>query len=138
MKTTNPHASPVALERVASVSRSRIFLTFFLAVALLFAAGSAWAQGGFTGPGPNLAPTTVEQAKTLPDDSKVVLRGYIVQSLGDKDYLFKDDSGSITVEIGRRTWGGQQVGPDDLVEIYGEVDKDDFDVEIDVKRIIKQ
>lgn len=72
------------------------------------------------------------------DDARVALKGHIVQNLGDKDYLFKDDSGTITVKIGQKRWEGQEISPSDLVVIHGKIDKDWSEVEIDVKRIIKQ
>ena len=131
-------------------NRSGRVFAFGLALALMlaFAAPHAFAAdksgggftgtptGGYAGPGPDVV--TVEQAKTMGDDAKVALRGHIVQSLGGKEYLFKDGTGTITVEISQKRWQGQTVGPDDLVEIHGEVDKDWSSVEIEVKRIIKQ
>ena len=93
-------------------------------------------MGGYTGPGPVL--TTVEQARGMRDDAHVVLRGRIVQHLGGKHYLFRDDTGTINVEIENKRWQGQTVGPDDVVEIYGEVDKDWNELEIDVDRLIKK
>lgn len=98
--------------------------------------GYRHAAGGYTGPGPALV--TVEQAKNLRDDTPVALKGRIVRSLGNEDYLFEDGTGGITVEIDRKRWQGQHIGPDDLVEIHGEVDKEWSTVEIDVDRIIKQ
>ena len=91
--------------------------------------------GGFNGPGPAL--TTAAQAATMRDDSKVVLRGNIIRALGGEDYVFKDASGEINVEIDNRKWNGQNITPSDTVEIYGEVDRDWNSVEIDVKRIVK-
>ena len=123
-------------------------LIFALSVAIFlsFTAPAAFAKegkgggydgyaGGYTGPGPALV--TVEQAKSMNDDARVALKGHIIQSLGGKDYVFKDSSGTITVEISKKKWQGQNIGPDDLVEIHGEVDKEWSKVEIDVKRIIK-
>ncbi len=101
-----------------------------------FTGPGAAQQGGFTGPGPELI--TVEKARTLDDDTWVRLRGNITQSLGDKRYTFTDATGSITVEIGKKAWGGQQIAPTDTVEIQGEVDKDWSSTEIDVKRVMKQ
>lgn len=93
-------------------------------------------KGGFTGPGP--AVVSVEQARGMRDDAKVHLSGNIIQHLGKDKYLFRDASGTIHVEIDHDKWGGQSVGPEDLVEIYGEVDKDWNSVEIDVDRIVKK
>lgn len=78
---------------------------------------------------------SVEQAKQLQDDAWVTLRGHIIQQVGEKDYIFKDSSGNITVEIDHKRWRGVSVSPTDLVEITGEVDKDWSTVEIDVKQI---
>lgn len=124
-----------------------------MAIALLTAACSTAAfaqQTGFTGPSDSQAVTTqggfnglsdafttVEHAKQLRDDSDVILRGRIERHLSGKKYLFKDESGSITIEISRKKWNGLTVGPNDLVEIYGEVDKDWNSIEIDVDFIKK-
>lgn len=90
-------------------------------------------MGGFQGG--LVAATTVEQAKKLSDDSWVVLRGNIVKQVGKKDYIFKDSTGEIQVEIGPKDWRGQSITPDDLIEIAGEVDKDWNSIEIDVKSV---
>jgi uncharacterized protein (TIGR00156 family) len=97
-------------------------------------------DGGFRGPGP--APVTVAQAKRMRDDAKVTLRGNIVKHLGGEYYEFKDDTGTITVEIDEDIWRGQNIGPEDLVEIHGEIEKDwvgtaSSRTKIDVDRITK-
>ncbi len=92
-------------------------------------------QGGFSGPG--ISSSTVQQAKNMKDDSPVVLKGYIIQNLGNEKYLFKDESGTITVEIDHDEWRGLQVTPSDLVEISGEIDKEWNKIEIDVSQIKK-
>ena len=119
-----------------------------LAAGLFLGAGQAMAKnsqgggysgpgqaGGYTGPGPEFV--TVEQAKGMKDDAHVALKGYIIQRLGGDKYLFKDKTGDITLEISERRWAGQQIGAEDLVEIYGEIDKDWLDLEVEVKRIVK-
>lgn len=119
---------------------NKLFAVSTLALMVGFA-GSAMAQyqgaaaprGGFTGPG--LATSTVAEAVKLSDDQPVVLVGQIEQSLGDEKYLFKDASGSVTVEIDDEDWRGVNVTPADTIEISGEVDKDLFDVKIDVDRV---
>ncbi|UXY11632.1 YgiW/YdeI family stress tolerance OB fold protein [Kosakonia sp. ML.JS2a] len=116
---------------------------FALCSAPAFAAN----QGGFTGPGatqqsggftgPNGSKATVESVKSLRDDAWVTLRGNIVERVSDDTYLFKDATGTINVDINRKRWNGVTVGPQDVVEIQGEVDKDWNSVEIDVKEISK-
>ena len=101
-------------------------------------AGNAMAQqpasvrGGFQGPG--LTVMTVSEALKLNDDAPVKLSGKIEKSLGNEKYLFKDATGSITIEIDDEDWNGVTVGPDDIVEIRGEVDthwNKPTDIEVD-------
>jgi len=110
-------------------------------------------QGGFSGPGatqtsqtaaqkggfigPNGSVTTVENAKSLRDDTWVTLRGKIVERISDDLYKFQDASGTVNVDIDHKRWNGVTVTPKDTVEIQGEVDKDWNSVEIDVKQISK-
>lgn len=79
--------------------------------------------------------STVEQVKNLSDDSWVTLKGNIIKQVGKKDYIFKDATGEIEVEIDHKRWRGQVVTPEDLVEITGEVDKDWNKFEVEVKQI---
>ncbi|MDR0867144.1 MAG: NirD/YgiW/YdeI family stress tolerance protein [Planctomycetota bacterium] len=75
--------------------------------------------------------------KKLPDDTMVILQGTIIQSLGDEKYLFRDSSGEIVIDIDRKVWRGLSAGINDRVEIYGEVDVEHGDIEIEVKTIRK-
>lgn len=92
-------------------------------------------MGGFRGPSQQVS--TVAQVKQMSDHQKVKLIGNIMQSLGGDDYLFQDETDSIQVEIDYKNWRGQIITPDDLVELYGEIDKDWKSIEINVKHIIK-
>lgn len=89
--------------------------------------------GAFRDPG--LAPSSVAEALKLNDDTPVVLVGQIEKSLGDEKYLFKDASGSVTVEIDNEDWRGVTVTPKDTIVIQGEIDKDFFKTEIDVDSV---
>ncbi len=123
-------------------------LAFVLMLILSLSLGGRHVQahpsqgGGFTGPGPTLV--SAAQAESMGAGTHVSLRGYIIQSLGDEKYTFKDDSGAVTVEIDNHKWGDLKGGPADLVEIHGEVGMEwtvvstgrTF-VEIDVDRVIK-
>lgn len=91
--------------------------------------------GGFIGPSGSV--TTVEKSKSLPDDTWVTLRGKIEQRIGGDDYIFRDASGTVNVDIDHKRWNGQTITPQDTVEIQGKVDKDWNSVEIDVKQISK-
>ena len=93
-------------------------------------------KGGYTGPKTTNI-MTVAQVKQMRDDTKVVLRGNIIKQLGHEKYVFKDATGEITIEVDDDDWQGLSVGATDLVEIYGEVDKDWNSVEIDVDAVRK-
>ncbi len=99
-----------------------------------YAAGAGVGPGGFTGPS-NVV--TAEHTKSLKDDAKVTLQGTIQSHIGGENYIFKDASGTIEVEIDNRRWAGQTISATDRVEIFGEVDKDWSSLKIDVKRIRK-
>lgn len=89
--------------------------------------------GGFRGPG--VEPVTIAQALELKDDTAVIINGQIEKSLGDEKYLFKDSTGSVTIEIDDEDWRGLTVTPEDTITIYGEVDKELFKTEIDVDHV---
>ena len=117
---------------------------FFLMVLLFFlCVSTVYGQEGFTGPRINSTPNrtnnivTVAEARILPDDTRVTLQGYILNSLGRNRYTFRDNTGEITIEIERKVWRGLSVNENDHVEIYGEVDIERNRVEIEVKRIRK-
>lgn len=111
-------------------------LTLGASAALAKGPAGGYTEGGYTGPGPALS--TVSQAKEMRDDTPVTLRGYIIRHLGDERYVFKDNTGTVNVEIDHKRWRGQSVGPNDLVEISGEVEKDWTELEIDVKSVVKK
>ncbi|GHT79922.1 TIGR00156 family protein [Spirochaetia bacterium] len=110
---------------------------------VVLSAGAVYGQG-FTGPGAGIAngqvqTVTVSQARGLWDNSLVILRGTIVQSIGREKYTFRDATGDITVEIDRELWTllGISINANDRVEIGGKLDVERQGVEIDVKYIKK-
>ncbi|SRR5690606_9592549 len=82
--------------------------------------------------------TTVKQALSMKDDSKVQIKGYVVKSVGDEKYQFRDSTGTINVEIDDELWQGKPVSAKTPVTIVGEVDidyKPAKRVEIDVDEV---
>ena len=68
----------------------------------------------------------------------VTLKGNIIRQVAHEKYEFKDSTGVIIVELDDDKWYGLSVGPNDVVEIYGEVDSEIYRKnEIDVKFIKK-
>ncbi|KAE9542244.1 YgiW/YdeI family stress tolerance OB fold protein [Ursidibacter maritimus] len=106
-----------------------------ISVSALASGFQGTANGGFT----NNAQTVsrVTDIKDLRDDQYIVLQGKIVKQLTKDDFLFRDASGEIVVEIDKDDWGGTQVGPNDEIRIFGEVDKSWNKTEVDVHRVEK-
>jgi uncharacterized protein (TIGR00156 family) len=99
---------------------------------------------GFTGPGSGtngrqVQTVTVTQARSLPDNSLVILSGNIVQSIGREKYTFRDSTGDIAIDIDRDLWAllDLSVSANDRVEIRGEIDIENRVAEIDVKYMRK-
>lgn len=81
--------------------------------------------------------STVKEAKEMNDDTYVTLRGNIEKRIKGDHYMFRDATGTIEIEIDDDKWHGLTVGPEDVVEILGEVDKGWMSTTIDVKSIAK-
>jgi uncharacterized protein (TIGR00156 family) len=78
---------------------------------------------------------TVAEARELDDDAKVVLEGFIIEDLGDEMFIFRDATGDIDLEIDKHVWDKREMDPDQLVRVYGEIDRDDDSIEVDIKKI---
>ena len=117
------------MKKILSLSAFAIVLSYSLAASAGFKAASQ-NVGGFQGPG--ISAMTVAEALKMGDDTAVVLEGQIEKSLGKEQYVFKDASGSVIIEIDNDDWRGLTVTPQDTIIIKGEVEKDMFKTEIDV------
>ncbi len=72
---------------------------------------------------PAYGKTTVSAIKAKPvDDQKVTLEGTIVRKTGDERYLFKDETGEISVEIDDEDFPREPVDATTRIRIEGEVD----------------
>lgn len=99
----------------------------------------------FAGPGKNMnnnmntqpAVWTVTEVVSLPDDTPVVMRGRITKNMGNNIFVFEDGSGTIMLEIDEESWNGNTVRVDDIVTVYGNVDKGTNYTEVDVNSIVK-
>ena len=80
---------------------------------------------------------TVTEVMNLPDNTPVVMRGYITKNMGNNIFVFEDDSGTIMLEIDEEDWNGNTVRVDDIVTVYGNVDQGTNYTEIDVSSIVK-
>lgn len=134
--------------------KKRSLATIFVLATV--AASSAFAQGGFQDPHAPQVPhhqkgdfkrggfvngeqtlSKAADATSWVDDQYVILQGNIVKQVGKDDYIFKDASGELQVEIDRKAWRGQDISPSDEVKLYGEVDKSWNKTEVDIDRVEK-
>lgn len=92
-------------------------------------------KGGFVAGNETIV--TVKQVNEMRDDVPVIVKGHILQRMGDEKYLFEDATGSIAVEIDDEDWRGQTITPTDMVKLYGDVDRGIFKTEIDVDYVEK-
>lgn len=90
----------------------------------------------YTGPAEQNV-VTVIQLKDVADDSWATVEGKLVKHLGGENYLFRDASGEVEVEIDADVWRGQEVGPDDSVRLRGEVDHSWNKTELEVEQLEK-
>ena len=82
---------------------------------------------------PGAVELTVAKARALPDDTYVILTGKLIKKTGDDEYIFRDASGEIRVEIDEDLFHGLAVSPEDTVRLTGEIDNEGASV--DVKRM---
>lgn len=126
---------PTLLNGVATMKS----LPFISSLALALTAGAALATdqarpGGFTGPDAvPLAP--IADAIGQADGSAAKVQGYIVRSLGDEKYEFRDNSGTVTVEIDNEDWRGIEATPETRLELLVEVDREWRRTELDVESV---
>ena len=78
---------------------------------------------------------SVTEVVSLPDNTPVTMRGKITKNMGDNIYVFEDSSGTIMMEIEEEDWNGNTVLVDDIVTVYGNIDKSDNYTEIDVSSV---
>ncbi len=92
-------------------------------------------KGGFNGPG--IKTSSVKDAHSMGDGAPVALKGKIEKSLGNEKYQFNDGADIIVIEIDDDEWEGIVVTPDNIIEIYGEIDKNIMSApEVDVDKIV--
>ncbi|WP_368165506.1 YgiW/YdeI family stress tolerance OB fold protein [Aeromonas sp. R6-2] len=106
------------------------------AALILMLSLSGAAQAAFTGEQHQNA-VSAAQVKKAADDSWVTLEGKLVKHLGGENYLLRDASGEVEVEIDGDVWCGQEVGPNDTIRLYGEVDHSWNRVEVEAQRLEK-
>ena len=81
-------------------------------------------------------PITISEARSLANNSWVVLTGNIINEISrGKYFTFRDATGDIVIEIEQKVWRGLSVGVSDVVEIHGYIEISGGQVGIEVKAI---
>lgn len=94
------------------------------------------ALAAYNGPvHPGSKDVAVEDVRSMADDERVTLEGYVVGQLRGEHYLFRDASGEIDVEIDKEVWRNIEADQDTRFRLSGEVDHDKGSVSIDVYRL---
>ena len=101
-------------------------------LALVF---SSSVYAGFVGTGAISGLGTVASIKSMQDDEKIILEGYIVKEIRSEHYIFKDASGEIEVEIDNEDFKGVKVTPETKIRLVGEVDIDRTSTTVDVDSV---
>lgn len=81
---------------------------------------------------------SVSEALKADDYTPVLLVGSIVKQIDSDEFIFKDSTGEVQIDVKKRAWGGQTITPKDIIEIQGKVDKEWSQTEIDVHRVTKK
>ena len=81
---------------------------------------------------------TVAAALKASDDTPVIIEGKIVKQIDKDEFIFRDSTGEIEIDVSKRAWNGQTISPADTIQIRGKVDTEWNKTEIDVKQIIKK
>ncbi|WP_434778394.1 YgiW/YdeI family stress tolerance OB fold protein [Neisseria sp. Ec49-e6-T10] len=87
---------------------------------LALASGSLFAQNNYSASASTQA-ATVAQVEQWQDASNATLQGNIIEHLTGKNYLFKDKTGIVNIEIDTDKWPGFTFSPKEHVEIQGDV-----------------
>ena len=66
--------------------------------------------------------TSIAEARSMPDDSRVVMKGQIRTRVDEDEYVFADDADEMVVEIDNSIWGNVTHDKNATVEIWGKTD----------------
>ncbi|MCT7655815.1 NirD/YgiW/YdeI family stress tolerance protein [Oceanimonas sp. NS1] len=79
--------------------------------------------------------TSVAEARRLADDSRIILSGHIVRRLNDDEFLFRDGTGTIKIDMDDDDWRKLRRHRRGQLLIWAEVDRDKRRVKLEVERV---
>lgn len=99
------------------------FIVVIVAALITFGVFLNKASAGFVGPDQSTQYNTVKDILDHPvDDVKVHLKGKITAKIAWNRYIFKDDTGEITVKIKPSKISHVDITPKTKIEIFGEIE----------------
>lgn len=84
----------------------------------------------------NIPVATVVSVQTMPEDTKVSLKGNLSKYVNDETYVFADGTGEIMVEIDDDILNPSSFQPTENVVLIGEIDNENGNVIIEVDQIM--
>jgi len=108
----------------------KIFLLALLAIFSILGVFAAGFNGSTVG-------YSVAEALKRPDDSYITVKGNIIKRISSDKYLFKDATGTMTVEIDNEKWGNLDISETDILELSGEIEKKFNSTHLDVDTVKK-
>ena len=84
----------------------------------------------------NIPVATVVSVQTMPEDTKVSLKGNLSKYVNDETYVFTDGTGEIMVEIDDDILNPASFQPTENVVLIGEVDNENGNIIIEVDQIM--
>ena len=79
--------------------------------------------------------STVVEVSQMEDGTQVMLEGYLKSQSGEDEYIFEDETGEITLNVGEDSWRGQNVNEDIKVNIVGKYTKEGDQELIEVQKL---
>lgn len=125
-------------------NRMEIMMKKMTLMALLGTTSMLFSTTGFAGyRGPDatvLQPTGPRAAaaasvRNMPENSRVMLEGRIVNKRRGDCYTFRDRSGETLLEIRNRTWKGVNADNNTMVRVFGRTERRGRQTCVDVKQI---
>lgn len=95
-------------------------ITLLLMLLIMTTGFAVASNGGFQD---STKKMSVSDALKMADNSYVSVQGNIVKKLTDDKYMFKDSTGSMTVEIDNDRWAGISANRKDTLILSGEIEK---------------
>ena len=108
-------------------------LKTLLPIGLLAFSTASFAE--FVGPGSQPKAVEVAEVNELLDDDRIALQGNLIQQTDDDNYIFKDATGEMEIEIDQDKFANITVTPEDEVLIIGEADVDVFETTIEAEEL---